>query len=184
VTTERDKGRGIHTRDERGAALVEFALIFPIFMVVVLGMFSGAREYNRKNAMISAARETSRYGATLPVASAAPSGTVSNWLHQLAVYAEKTSEGSLAPTVGSREICVAYVYDPDTGADQTVRETHFSGNVSSGVVSGSKCFEDGRPATEARVQVSTRRTGKIDGLFFTIPLTLTSRTVTRFEAPT
>ena len=33
---------------ERGAALVEFALILPVFMMLVLGMFSGGIAYNHK----------------------------------------------------------------------------------------------------------------------------------------
>jgi Flp pilus assembly protein TadG len=34
------------SRTERGAALVEFAIILPVFMIIVLGMFSGAVAYN------------------------------------------------------------------------------------------------------------------------------------------
>ena len=41
---------------ERGAALVEFALILPVFMILVLGTFTGAIAYNQKLDLAHAAR--------------------------------------------------------------------------------------------------------------------------------
>ena len=51
---------------ERGAALVEFALILPVFMILVLGTFTGAIAYNQKLDLAHAANEGARYGGTLP----------------------------------------------------------------------------------------------------------------------
>src|SRR2546421_5601474 len=50
---------------ESGAALVEFALILPVFMIMVLGVFSGAVVYNQKLDLAHAAREGARFGAVL-----------------------------------------------------------------------------------------------------------------------
>ena len=52
-------------RGDRGATLVEFALILPLLMMLILGMFSGGIAYNRKNSMTNAVREGARYGATI-----------------------------------------------------------------------------------------------------------------------
>lgn len=50
---------------ERGAALVEFALILPIVVSLLLGMVTGGLAYNKKIAITDAVRGATRYGATL-----------------------------------------------------------------------------------------------------------------------
>lgn len=180
VNTVRGNGGRRRLAGQGGAALVEFALIFPIFMTVVLGMFSGGTAYNQKNALVSASREGARYGATFPIASSS-NAAISGWLHDVALYVENVSEGNLKSGVPGWQVCVAYVYTPTSGPDETKSERHFDTGGPSGVQPG-KCYEDGRPASERRVQVATRRNGSIDALFFEYSLTLTSSTVTRFEA--
>jgi Flp pilus assembly protein TadG len=51
------KSRG---RDERGQALVEFALILPIILLLVVGMLEFARAWNLHQVMTDAAREGAR----------------------------------------------------------------------------------------------------------------------------
>jgi Flp pilus assembly protein TadG len=55
------RGRG----DERGAALVEMALVLPFLLILVVGIWTTARAYNVKNTMDHAVREAARYGATI-----------------------------------------------------------------------------------------------------------------------
>ncbi|MCA1847120.1 MAG: pilus assembly protein, partial [Actinobacteria bacterium] len=50
---------------ERGTALVEFALVLPLIMALILGLVTGGSAYNRKLSMTNAVREGSRFGATL-----------------------------------------------------------------------------------------------------------------------
>ncbi len=50
---------------ERGAALVEFALILPIVVSLLLGMVTGGIAYNKKIAITDSVRGAARYGATL-----------------------------------------------------------------------------------------------------------------------
>jgi len=52
-------------KSERGAALVEFALILPIVVSLLLGMVTGGLAYNKKIAITDAVRGATRYGATL-----------------------------------------------------------------------------------------------------------------------
>ncbi|MGI8686404.1 MAG: TadE/TadG family type IV pilus assembly protein [Acidimicrobiales bacterium] len=201
VSTERGC-RGRRVRDERGAALVEFALIFPIFMMIVLGMFSGGTAYDQKSAMSSATREGARYAATLPLSAvkndctpadpAVPPPAIDTqikyWLHCVAEYVVKASEGKLGVGTAGWEVCVAYVYAPTSGPPLTYHETHVGDTVTLGGGYNEKFSGQCPNANDAaaddkpRVQVMSRRNGKIDALFVTHTFDLTTRTITRFEA--
>ena len=50
---------------ERGAALVEMALVTPLLLLLLFGIWSVARAYNVKNTMDHAVREGARFGATI-----------------------------------------------------------------------------------------------------------------------
>ncbi|MBL0172258.1 MAG: pilus assembly protein [Gemmatimonadaceae bacterium] len=50
---------------QHGAAVVEFALVVPIFFLLVWGGLSFSRAYQRLNVLTGALREGARYGATL-----------------------------------------------------------------------------------------------------------------------
>src|SRR2546426_1394028 len=50
---------------ERGAAMVEFALILPVLMSLLLGSVSGGAAYNKKVALTDSVRSASRFGTTL-----------------------------------------------------------------------------------------------------------------------
>jgi Flp pilus assembly protein TadG len=52
-------------REERGAALVEFSLILPIVVSLLMGLVTGGLAYNKKIAITDAVRGAARYGATL-----------------------------------------------------------------------------------------------------------------------
>src|SRR5207245_5966279 len=97
--------------DERGAALVEFAIALPLLMALVLGMFSGAVAYNRKITLTGAARDAGRYATTHPV-----TGTVGAWLTDVAQFTASNSQGELDPGSAGRYICVAYVPPNGTNA--------------------------------------------------------------------
>lgn len=53
-------------RQERGTAVVEFALVVPLLFLVVLGVMQMSRAYQRVNVLTGALREAARYGSTLP----------------------------------------------------------------------------------------------------------------------
>ncbi len=50
----------------KGQSLVEFALILPLFMLIVLGIFDFGRAIYGYSALHNAAREGARYGAVHP----------------------------------------------------------------------------------------------------------------------
>lgn len=51
--------------DERGAALVEMALVVPFLVLLIVGIWATARAWNVHNVMDHAVREAVRYGATV-----------------------------------------------------------------------------------------------------------------------
>lgn len=176
-------------RGDRGVALVEFALIAPLLFSLMLGMFTGGLAYNQKLAIVNGAREGSRFGATLPVASPATLGCAAanqldRWLCQVAEVTLQASEGHLAPGVTGRSLCVAYLSPSATAIDQTRKLTITGSESPSGGTfnTGGTCFSDGRPSSERRVQVSGSRPGSIEFVFGTMTPSLSSQSVTRFEA--
>lgn len=169
---------GLTTRFERrrrkdrdkGAALVEAAFITPLLLMLLLGTVTAAIAYSQHTSLQTAAREASRFGATLP----APDVNV--WLNQVMGVAKNAAIGDLASDVPGQKICVAYVH-PSTGQTRSLTQT---GGVTGGP-SSSVCFDDGRPADEARVQVLAERSTTIQAVLFSRTVTLSTRSAARFE---
>jgi hypothetical protein len=100
---------------------------------------------------------------------------------------EAASEGELGSTVGSRSVCVAYVFPSSSKANDTtaklVRDAS-GDHITAGA--DQQCFllppGDGRADTERRVQVSGSRIGNIELMVTTLTPTLSSESVTKFEA--
>lgn len=73
--------KGIRLLGERGAAAVEFALVAPVLILLLLGIFEFGRAFHTQTALSAAAREGARYmaihddasGATEVTIAAAPS---------------------------------------------------------------------------------------------------------------
>ena len=64
--SQRGRGRRARARDERGAVAVEFALIFPLLILLVLGIVEFGFGYHAWDATQNAAREGARLGAVSP----------------------------------------------------------------------------------------------------------------------
>jgi Flp pilus assembly protein TadG len=156
MTCERDVAE--RSAAERGSVLVEFVILFPLVIALALGILSYGAAHGQKLAMTNAAREAARYGATLPA-------STPNWLQKVEDVAVASATGDLNAGVPGRSICIAL----NTGTGWTSS-------------TGSPCFDDGRPATDARVQVLAARTGSLDAFFFSRSVNLTGRAVVRFEA--
>ena len=190
-------------RDERGAALVEFALILPVFMMMVLGTFTGGIAYNTKQSITSAAREGSRYGATLYTTLATvsagsessqncnSSGTTPNydgWTNCVINLTMHAASGDLDNGKSNRYICVALVlYNSTAGTSTTYSKTiDASGTYSS--LGSTDCYSqnglgsDGLSTTASRVQVVTKRTKNLEFLVSTNSLTLKSSSLTMYES--
>lgn len=159
-------------RGERGAALVEFALVLPIFLMLLLAMFTGGMAWNVKLSLTQGVREAARTGATLP-----RGADVNAWLAQVADVTVRAGDGELGIGASGRSICVAYV----SGAD-TVRRVE-DANGAAVIEPGATCYADGLDSTgQPRVQVVATRTRTLEALLFAQRLDLRGRAVARLEA--
>ena len=161
-----------------GASAVEFALILPVFVMMVFGMIGGGIILEKKLSIAHAAREASRYAATLPTSQPGPD--IDAYLHQVAGVARSSAEGDLDS--GSPQICVAYL-DGSGGSRRYVGD-----GVGAGTMSNAPCYTDGRPPSEIRIQVEAYR--DVDWALLLLPtwhVTIGSDSVSRYEviaAPT
>ncbi len=76
-------------REERGAAVVEFALVLPILMLFVFMFIDAARGFYTVNSLVSSVREGARYASaqnlTCPVPSTAQQNAIKDRVIQSAV---------------------------------------------------------------------------------------------------
>jgi Flp pilus assembly protein TadG len=160
--------------DERGTALVEFALVLPLVLMLAFGIVTSGLVYNHKIDLTHAAREGARYGATLSQlqcsGSPNPCGT-STWAQVVQSVVVQRAFGD----VTAAQVCVALV----TGSPGAALATGFS--VNSPNADGT-CYSDGNGDAGKRVQVAITKTGdKIDGILVKWPVTLTSQATAKFE---
>lgn len=175
------RGRGAPHDREQGAALVEFALLFPVFMTLILGMFTGGLAYNQNISLTHAAREGARYAATL---AKEPGGLpATNWTGAVIDRVVEAATDDLDTTQPGHFVCVALVK-----ADGTTVWTDTSGTSYSKIrgtpptALPSHCYGDGLTDPYSRVHVVVGRPGKIQTIAFTRNLQLNSKGTARYEA--
>lgn len=173
---------------ERGASLVEFALVAPILFMVLLGMITGGLALSRKLDISTGAREAARYGATMPDNEFA-SGDGADWAQ--AVAGKATNEASGALNVSGATVCVALVqggsastavYSP-TGGSAYYYDSTYNGTswISSGAAAA-PCYTDNGADGQPRVQVLVTRPDSLQAVFFNASLTLKANADSRFES--
>lgn len=146
---------------------MEFALLLPVFMAMVLGMFSGGLAFNQRLDLVHTAREGARYGATVPEAATFPPGQTWATTVRSVTVSRSSGEATTANT------CVSLV----SGSPPTVVTPSSSFSTATG---GARCFADTSDTTK-RVQVSITKPFKIQFLFGTYSSTMTVRATARFE---
>lgn len=161
--------------DERGGALVEFGVVIPIFVTLILGSVTMGMSYNMNNSLNNGARESARYGATLPI-----DGDIASWLGHVADAAEASTSGNLGAAIESRQLCIAFVHP--AGVDDNDRTTVLLRDSDGTVMAaGAPCFEDGRPDSERRVQVQISRETEIQAVVVDSTVQLEAASVVRYE---
>lgn len=149
-------------RHDSGAAIVEMAFIFSILVMLLVGVTTSAIAFGQKNSIENAAREASRYAATLKPMDL---GTVLD-------VARSAAQGDLDGGVDGQYICVAYL--SDSGWEK-LEET---AGVQSGPSAG-ECYSDG--LSDIRVQIVTQRDSEINAALFSIDFTLNAQATARYE---
>jgi Flp pilus assembly protein TadG len=156
-------------RRERGASLVEFALVLPLILMILLGLVSAGVAYNLKITLTHAAREAARYAAILPT-----EGDTDAWLGSVETHLLADATGSLDSGLPGAAYCIAYVDASSTGTE--TKHIDETGTVTSGW-----CFDDGRGTKEWRVQIAVTRTSVLTALVFSKTITLRSEAASRYE---
>lgn len=97
--------RGPRRGGERGATAVEFAILFPVFVMLAFGTISFGFAFEKWISVTQAAREASRFAATYPL----PSTGVSPWLTDVKAVAKEAA--GISGTTPSSEyyVCVRFV---------------------------------------------------------------------------
>jgi Flp pilus assembly protein TadG len=139
---------------ERGAALVEFALVFPLVVMLIVGMATAGQAYNQKLQVTHAVREGARFAATVSPTQAFTNGDT--WANNVRDLVVERSAGALS----SAQVCVALV----EGSPATVHAG--SANYST-AGAGTPCIPGQDYPVMAgtddglRVQVTAERPGRI-----------------------
>lgn len=163
---------------DRGAVVVEAAFVTSLLIMLLVGTVTAAVAYSQNTSLQTAAREASRYGAALPV-----DADIAGWLGKVLDVAKAAGNNDLGSTVPGQAICVAYVYPSGSSSnDRTTRIKEVAG-VRTAPAAAPKdwCFDDGRPDSERRVQVSVRRDATIQAALFSVDVHLSVPSVARFE---
>jgi Flp pilus assembly protein TadG len=173
-------------RHDRGASLVEFAVIAPLLFLLLLGTVTGGLTLSRQNSVKNSVREATRFGAV----TADFSSPDLDALYDQVVAA---ATGDLDVGTEGREICVALI-DADTDADSEDEWTWaLYGPTSTVIASDSgtnfpavdaRCT-DGFDKTVGegtrRIWVRAERTSAIEALLYSQKVTLSARSATRYE---
>lgn len=100
--------RLVRTRGESGAAAVEFAMVLPILVIVVLGIVTGGMSYSNAIGIQNAVREGARFGATGDIAQLTWASDVIS-----RVRATQFDDGTTAAD-SSTSVCVQLFKAPST----------------------------------------------------------------------
>jgi Flp pilus assembly protein TadG len=93
-------------RDDRATAVVEFAIIFPLLIILIFGMVDFGRAFFLRNNLVAAVREGARMGAT-PLTGCASTAAIRTRVRQYV-----TAFGGT--TLTDAQIPVAYLYTDGT----------------------------------------------------------------------
>lgn len=154
---------GQPARSEGGAATVELALVLPLVMAILLGIFTGGTAYFQKISLVDAVREGARYGASLQ--KDAGSGGLAAWKVKVTERVVNLSGGQLGPA----DVCVALV--TPTGSDTTCGVSDPPGAQA----------DPTSVAPASLVKVAATRTTTIEVVFFTSTPTLKAGVAARYE---
>src|SRR5665811_2437938 len=164
--------------DEDGAALVEFAILAPLLIMLLFGIVTAGLAFNHSISLTHSAREASRQAATLPVSNFA---NLDLWLDAVLAQVIDDADGSLDAGVPGRTICVAYVHPSGTLSTDVTRSVTRDPSGTD-VYASSPCFTDGRPGGERRVQVVVERDVDFNVILWSTMVRIDSEGVSRYEA--
>lgn len=168
----RSVGRGA----ERGATLVEFALVFPLLVMLIVGMVTAGTAYDRKLQITHATREGARFAATV-----APSQVFANgdtWANNVRDLVLERAAGDLV----SSQVCVSLV-EGNPGTVYAGSASYSTAGAGTPCIAGQPYPEFGGTDTGLRVQVTASRDGSIQLIMFPdVTFTMSARATAKSES--
>ncbi len=157
---------------ERGAALIEFALVFPLLATLLFGTLTGGIVMNRRMAISEGSREGARYGATVPSDQCTPIAVCAGrtWAQQVQKVAVSRSGGAATTST----VCVALVQGPGS-APVPLSLAHTT------KATLSPCYVDESADIGKRVQVVITFTDRIQAIVTQIPVAVTVKSIAKLE---
>ena len=165
------------SKRRRGAVVVEFALVLPILVALLLGVTTAGLAYNKKLNMTYATREGARFGATVPPSQSWSSGT---WASNVRDVVVARSGGDLV----AADVCVSLVVS-SSAATSAVYSPSASFTTKS---DGSACLVDTYPQYSVsdsglRVQVTSTSSARIElAVWKPVDANLTAKATARSES--
>ncbi len=156
-------------RSERGAVLFEFMLVLPLFLSLILGIYTGGVAYTHKIGLVEAVREGARYGASLPMGTGPTALTT--WETLVRDRVVSASGGD----VRFEDVCVKFVLPALTTTTTTTLSTSCGLSDPAGALN---------EPTVHLVKVSATQPATMEFFLFSRSTTLTGKLVARFERDT
>lgn len=150
-------------RFDRGASLVEFALLAPVLFALLLGMVTGGLALSTKNSMENAVREGARFGSTLPENDA--------WASAVQTRVVELSGDDLT----AANVCVELIRKADATTETQRRSS------SCALPASAEPFAANVPTGQCAVKVWARQSSELNVIFFSRSLTLDTANVNRYE---
>lgn len=173
-------------RGERGASALEFAIIMPLFFMLVFGMFTGGIMYDRQQSVNHSVREGARYGATVPLTEYKTlAGTTDGvtWATNVWNVTVQRAVGTLDDTT-TRTGCVAVVFRNPVEPYPSGGTPYYYATATYTPPAGTPanvCFDDGGADGSTRVQVAASVPGELNAIFFSMTVTLSGRGISKHE---
>lgn len=161
-------------RSERGAVLFEFMLVLPLFLSLILGIYTGGVAYTHKIGLVEAVREGARYGASLPMGTGPTALTT--WETLVRDRVVSASGGD----VRFEDVCVKFVLPALTTTTTTTPSTT-TPSTSCGLSDPAGALNE---PTVHLVKVSATQPATMEFFLFSRSTTLTGKLVARFERDT
>jgi Flp pilus assembly protein TadG len=167
-------------RGDDGATLVEFALILPLLLMLIVGMFTGGMAYNQKQQLTHATREGARFGATVSPSQSFLDGN--SWADNVSQLVIDRAAGDLdGPDV---EVCVSLVQGSPA---QLVSAPHPASDYTTETPAVPCDPTETYPVTEGdngrRVQVRVSRPAVIElGVLPSVNFTITATATAKSES--
>jgi len=167
-----------------GASAVEFALLLPVFAMLVFGMISAGFAFQAWLSATHGAQETARFAATLSIP--ASGGSTSTWLTSVGQRAMVAgSLGTSSNAIPGTQVCVALFaqgnvpkVDP---ASKVVLTADSAGTVTAAYSTG-PCAGMPAPGGTDWVQVFLSRPAAFNYILGSATVTVAGKSSSRFEA--